>query len=200
MVDSRELIVKSIGRYLQRVHGVSGAAILGDGTVVPILNINDLVVVPLALTEAVAKMAAEARRQATRIVVVDDSVSVRKSLTQLFEDASFEVRAAGDGFDAIRVIQEFKPHAICTDLEMPNMNGLELTQHLRQKDETRQLPIMMITSRSMDKHREQATRVGVDIYVTKPYVDIELLEKMRAAIAESSAKAAAPLHALEVSA
>ena len=200
MVDSRELIVKSIGRYLQRVHGVSGAAILGDGTVVPILNINDLVVVPLALTEAVAKMAAEARRQATRIVVVDDSVSVRKSLTQLFEDASFEVRAAGDGFDAIRVIQEFKPHAICTDLEMPSMNGLELTQHLRQKDETRQLPIMMITSRSMDKHREQATRVGVDIYVTKPYVDIELLEKMRAAIAESSAKAAAPLHALEVSA
>lgn len=200
VVDSRELIVKSIGRYLQRVHGVSGAAILGDGTVVPILNINDLVIVPLALTEAVAKMAAEARRQATRIVVVDDSVSVRKSLTQLFEDASFEVRAAGDGFDAIRVIQEFKPHAICTDLEMPNMNGLELTQHLRRQDETRQLPIMMITSRSMDKHREQATRVGVDIYVTKPYVDIELLEKMRAAIAESSAKAAAPLHAIEVSA
>ncbi len=190
VIDSRELIVKSIGHYLQRVHGVSGAAILGDGTVVPILNIRDLVIDPLAATEAVAKMAEEARRQAKRIVVVDDSVSVRKSLTQLFEDAAFEVRVAGDGLEAIRVIQEFRPHAVCTDLEMPNMNGLELTQHLRQQPATEALPIIMITSRSMAKHREQAARVGVDSYVTKPYVDVELLTNMRSLIDHASVSAA----------
>jgi chemotaxis protein histidine kinase CheA/ActR/RegA family two-component response regulator len=191
VIDSRELIVKSMGRYLQRVHGVSGAALMGDGAVVPILNVKDLVVDPLAMTEAVAKMAAEARRQAKRIVVVDDSVSVRKSLIQLFEDAAFEVRAASDGLEAIRVIESFQPHAVCTDLEMPNMNGLELTQHLRQKSATKALPIMMITSRSMDKHRDQAKRAGVDAYVTKPYVDIELMNQIRGLILQADAVAIA---------
>jgi chemotaxis protein histidine kinase CheA/ActR/RegA family two-component response regulator len=182
VLSSKELIVKSMGRYLQRLHGVAGASIIGDGTVVPILNVHDLIAEPLAITEAMELMAAEARRQAKRIVVVDDSVSVRKSLIQLFEDAAFEVRAAGDGLEAIRLIDSFKPHAVCTDLEMPNMNGLELTQHLRQKDATRDLPIVMITSRSMDKHREQAARAGVDEYVTKPYVDLQLMRTMRALV------------------
>ncbi len=189
VVDSRELIVKNMGRYLQRIHGVSGATLMGDGTVVPMLNMKDLVIDPLAMTEAVAKMAAEARRQAIRIVVVDDSVSVRKSLIQLFEDAAFDVRAASDGLEAIRVIADFHPHAVCTDMEMPNMNGLELTQHLRQKAETKALPIMMITSRSMDKHRDQATRAGVDAYVTKPYVDMELMRQMRSLIDQSASAA-----------
>lgn len=191
VIDSREFIVKSMGHYLRRIHGVAGATLLGDGTVVPILNVPDLVADPLAMTEAVAKMAAEARRQAIRIVVVDDSVSVRKSLMQLFEDAAYDVRAASDGLDAIRVIADFQPHAVCTDMEMPNMNGLELTQHLRQKAETSHLPIMMITSRSMDKHREQAARAGVDAYVTKPYVDIELMRQMRALIEAGTTTVAA---------
>ncbi|NJR71902.1 MAG: response regulator [Gammaproteobacteria bacterium] len=134
VIDSREFIVKSMGHYLRRIHGVAGATLLGDGTVVPILNVLDLVADPLAMTEAVAKMAAEARRQAIRIVVVDDSVSVRKSLIQLFEDGAYDVRAASDGLDAIRVIAEFQPHAVCTDMEMPNMNGLELTQHFTAKN------------------------------------------------------------------
>ena len=182
VIESRELIIKSMGRYLRQVHGVSGASILGDGTIVPILNVNALVAKPLEATEALAKMADEARRQTKRIVVVDDSLSVRKSLTQLFEDAAYEVRTAGDGLEAIRLIDAFMPHAVCTDLEMPNMNGLELTQHLRQKSTTESMPIMMITSRSMDKHRDLAAQAGVDDYVTKPYVDLELMKKMHALI------------------
>jgi chemosensory pili system protein ChpA (sensor histidine kinase/response regulator) len=187
VLDSRELIVKSMGDYLQHVHGVTGASLLGDGTVVPILNVAELVADPLAVSAAAVRMAEEARMQTRRVVVVDDSLSVRKSLIQLFEDAAFEVRAAGDGLEAIRVIDEFQPHAVCTDLEMPNMNGLELTQHLRQKDTTSHLPIVMITSRSMDKHREQAMRAGVDVYVTKPYVDADLLQKMHGVIGEMRA-------------
>jgi CheY-like chemotaxis protein len=182
VLDSRELIVKSLGHFLRRVHGVSGASLLGDGTVVPFLNVQDLLAAPLAITEAVVKLAAEARRQAKRVLVVDDSLSVRKSLIQLFEDAAFEVRAAGDGLDAARVLDQYTPHVICTDLEMPNMNGLEFTQHVRQRAGTRDLPVIMITSRSMDKHREQALAAGVDYYVTKPYTEADLLNVMRDAL------------------
>lgn len=186
VIDSRELIVKSMGKYLRRVHGVSGAAVLGDGTVVPLLNLPELVAAPVAMTAAAARLAAEARRQSKRVLVVDDSLSVRKSLAQLFEDAAFEVRDAGDGLDAIRVMQEFKPHVICTDLEMPNMNGLELAQHVRQSADYATLPIIMITSRSTEKHRNQAMRAGVDYYVTKPYADSDLLAKLREAMSRTA--------------
>ena len=110
---------------------------------------------------------------------MDDSLSVRKGLIQLLQDAGFEVKGAGDGMDAIRVMETFKPHLICTDMEMPNMNGLELAQHLRLEEDTRHLPIIMITSRSMEKHRTQALNAGVDVYLTKPYTEAELLQHVQ---------------------
>jgi CheY-like chemotaxis protein len=113
---------------------------------------------------------------------VDDSLSVRKSLVQLLEDAAYEVKTASDGLEAVRALKGFDPHVICTDLEMPNMNGLELTEHLRLRPETQHLPIIMISSRSMDKHRDQATRAGVDFYVTKPYTDSDLLRQINEAL------------------
>jgi chemotaxis protein histidine kinase CheA/ActR/RegA family two-component response regulator len=182
VVDSRDLIVKNMGRYLPKVHGVSGAALLGDGTVVPLLNVPALLAKPVAVSSAAAQLAQAALKQTRRVLVVDDSLSVRKSLTQLLEDSAYEVAGANDGLDAIRMLENFKPHVICTDLEMPNMNGLELTEHLRRRDDTRELPIIMITSRSMDKHRDQAKRAGVDFYVTKPYTDAELLQQVRQAM------------------
>ncbi len=182
VVDSRDLIVKNMGRYLPNVHGISGAALLGDGTVVPLLNVQELVAKPIVVSSAAAQLAEAAKKQTRRVLVVDDSLSVRKSLTQLLEDSAFEVVGAGDGLDAIRMLETFKPHVICTDLEMPNMNGLELTEHLRRRADTRDLPIIMITSRSMDKHRDQAKRAGVDFYVTKPYTDADLLQQVRMAM------------------
>lgn len=179
IIASRSVMVKTMGKYLARVHGISGVTFLGDGTIVPLLNVPELLAAPIALTSAVAELAAAARRKARRILVVDDSLSVRKALMQLLQDAAFEVRGAGDGMEAIREIESFKPHLVCTDLEMPNMNGLELTQHLRLKEATRHLPIIMITSRSMDKHREQAMRAGVDVYLTKPYTDADLLQQVQ---------------------
>ncbi len=190
VVDSRDLIVKNMGRYLPKVHGVSGAALLGDGTVVPLLNVPALLAKPVAVSSAAAQLAQAALKQTRRVLVVDDSLSVRKSLTQLLEDSAYEVAGANDGLDAIRMLENFKPHVICTDLEMPNMNGLELTEHLRRRDDTRELPIIMITSRSMDKHRDQAKRAGVDFYVTKPYTDAELLQQVRQAM-QTNVKVAA---------
>ena len=181
VIDSRELIVKGMGKYLPRVHGILGATLMGDGAVVPLLNIPELLSEPLAISHAAAELAASARRQVRRVLVVDDSHSVRKSLGQLLTDASFEIATASDGMEAIRMLEKFQPQVICTDLEMPNMNGLELTAHLRQREDTRNIPIIMITSRSMDKHREQAERAGVNFYVTKPYTDVSLLHQINLA-------------------
>ena len=172
-------MVKNMGKYLPRVHGISGVTLLGDGTVVPLLNVSELMASPVEITAAAAELAATARLRTQRILVVDDSLSVRKGLIQLLQDAGFEVKGAGDGMDAIRVLETFKPHLVCTDMEMPNMNGLELTQHLRLEEDTRNLPVIMITSRSMEKHRKQAESAGVDVYMTKPYTDAELLQNVQ---------------------
>lgn len=185
LIDSRSVMVKSMGKYLPRVHGISGVTILGDGTLVPLLNIPELLASPIEVSAA-ADMAAAARRHVRRILVVDDSLSVRKGLMQLLQDAAYEVKGAGDGMDAIRVLKSFDPHLVCTDLEMPNMNGMELAQHLRLDAATQSLPIIMITSRSTDKHREQAMRAGVNIYLTKPYTDNDLLQHVRSALQAGS--------------
>ncbi|MFZ2541619.1 MAG: response regulator [Gallionella sp.] len=191
VVESRSVMVKTMGKFLTKVHGVSGVTLLGDGTLVPLLNVPELLVSPLAITAAAADLAAAARLQSRRVLVVDDSLSVRKGLIQLLQDAAFEVKGAGDGMEAIRLLESFKPHLICTDMEMPNMNGLELTQHLRIKEATRHLPVIMITSRSMDKHREQAMQAGVNIYLTKPYTDADLLQHVHGVLRTGSLSEAA---------
>jgi chemosensory pili system protein ChpA (sensor histidine kinase/response regulator) len=114
---------------------------------------------------------------------VDDSLSVRKTLTQLLVDAGYDVRTARDGFDALDALAREKADIVLTDLEMPNLNGLDLTRRLRQSETWRELPVIMITSRSTDKHRDGAQAVGVSAYLSKPYGDAELLGKMRALLA-----------------
>ncbi len=189
LVDSRSVMVKSIGKYLQHVHGISGVTLLGDGTVVPLLNVPELLAEPVEMTAAaVAELAASARARTKRILVVDDSLSVRRGLVQLLQDAGYEVKGAGDGMDAIRVLASFKPQLVCTDMEMPNMNGLELTEHLRMWEATRDLPVIMITSRSMEKHRQQAMKAGVNAYLTKPYTEAELLGHIQKAFQASGSQ------------
>lgn len=191
LVDSRSVMVKSMGKYLPHVHGISGVTLLGDGTIVPLLNLPELLAEPVevAAAAAAAELAATARLRTKRILVVDDSLSVRRGLIQLLQDAGYEVKGAGDGMDAIRVLASFKPHLVCTDMEMPNMNGLELTEHLRMWEATRDLPVIMITSRSMEKHRQQAMRAGVNAYLTKPYAEADLLQHIQNALQASPTQA-----------
>jgi len=120
------------------------------------------------------------RRQ--RVLVVDDSMSVRRALGTLLEDQGYDVTLARDGLEAVKALEISRPDVLLTDLEMPNMNGLELTAHVRAKNALAELPIIMITSRSMDKHRRQALSVGVNVYLTKPYTDIELLQQVANAV------------------
>ena len=95
------------------------------------------------------------------------------------QDAGYRVEAARDGIEAIDTLRAFKPVVVLTDLEMPNMNGVELTTHIRRREDMKGVPIIMITSRSQDKHRRMAEQAGVDAYITKPYNDGELLETIR---------------------
>jgi chemosensory pili system protein ChpA (sensor histidine kinase/response regulator) len=97
------------------------------------------------------------------------------------------VEASRDGIEAIEALRTFKPRVVLTDLEMPNMNGVELTAHLRGREDMKHVPIIMITSRSQDKHRRMAQEAGVDTYMTKPYNDAELLDAIRQAVSPAVA-------------
>lgn len=182
LIDARDLIAKDLGQLLKGVKGLNGAAVLGDGSVAPLLDIAAMLRAPSAGSGGnfAAGAAEDAQAQRTRIVVVDDSLSVRRLLTQLLQDSGYVVEAAKDGMEAVQVIDTFRPHAVLTDMEMPNMNGLELTVRLRGRQDTRDLPVIMITSRSLEKHRRQAELSGVSVYLTKPYSDHDLLAHLKA--------------------
>jgi chemotaxis protein histidine kinase CheA/CheY-like chemotaxis protein len=182
IVDSRDLVVKSLGPYLPKLNGIVGATILGDGSVAPVLDLPELLRAPVSSqpTSPVARPVAPPLVEAPRpfALAVDDSLSARRSLAQCVQDAGFEVRTARDGLEAIAIIDGRRPDIVLADLEMPRMNGLELTAHLRANPATRDLPVIMITSRSTDKHRREAERAGVNVYLTKPFAEDELLDQI----------------------
>ncbi|MEK7992032.1 MAG: response regulator [Thiotrichaceae bacterium] len=188
LVDTHDLVMKSMGNYVKKIRGVSGASILGDGSLVPLLDLPELLRSPMHsmmnfASDESTDTAVMAGSGAPAIMVVDDSLSVRKSMSLLLEDAGFEVILAKDGLEAIEVMNQQRPKVMLVDMEMPRMNGLELTAHVRANQETGNIPIFMITSRTTEKHREQAKTAGVDHYLTKPYQDTELLDLVDQALA-----------------
>ena len=181
VIDARELILQDIGRLTRRIAGVVGGALRADGKPMFVLDIPSLERAARSTVRVSASLALR-RRQAisrTRILVVDDALSVRRSMEQLLEDAGYEVTSANDGFEALESLRLKPPAIVLTDLEMPNLNGLDLTRRIRELPQFMGLPVVMITSRASDKHRDMATSVGVDLYLTKPYTDAALLEHVR---------------------
>ena len=128
-----------------------------------------------------------AQRQGRKsVLVVDDALTVRNSLQELLTDAGFDTGTAKDGMEAVSMLDTLKPDIVLTDLEMPNMNGIELTSYIRNKEETKNLPVIMITSRSLEKHRALADSAGVNQYITKPYNDNDLLKVINKALATAA--------------
>lgn len=186
LIDSRELLVKSPGRYARHVPGVVGLSILGDGAVAVNLDLGQLLAFRgqrRASDDTPVAAPALPQKTLPGVLIVDDALSVRNTLMQLVQDAGFRAEAARDGLDAIDTLRVFRPDIVLTDLEMPNMNGIELTSHIRGRDDLKGLPVIMITSRSQEKHRRLATQAGVDSYITKPYNDGDLLQTIRQALA-----------------
>jgi chemotaxis protein histidine kinase CheA/ActR/RegA family two-component response regulator len=188
VVEARELILQDVGRLTRRIAGVVGGAIQGDGRPLFLLDVPSLERAALSTLRVVASSALRRRLavQRTRVLVVDDALSVRRSMQQLLEDAGYDVSTANDGFDALEHMRRSLPALVLTDLEMPNLNGLELTKRIREVPQWMSLPVVMITSRASDKHRDLATEAGVDLYLTKPYTDADLLSQVRRLTAQDA--------------
>ncbi|SDU98387.1 Hpt domain-containing protein [Pseudomonas sihuiensis] len=185
LAGSREIVVKSLGPQFAGVHGISGATILGDGRVVVILDLLATIRVRHAhlqnqLTPRLAsRQAANEEVEADRpplVMVVDDSVTVRKVTSRLLERNGMNVVTAKDGVDAIAQLQEHKPDIMLLDIEMPRMDGFEVATLVRHDERLKDLPIIMITSRTGEKHRERAMAIGVNQYLGKPYQESLLLD------------------------
>jgi chemosensory pili system protein ChpA (sensor histidine kinase/response regulator) len=120
------------------------------------------------------------------VMVVDDSITVRKVTTRLLERNDMNVIAAKDGVDAVAKLQEHVPDIMLLDIEMPRMDGFELATHVRNEARLRDIPIIMITSRTGDKHRQRAMQIGVNRYLGKPFQESELLENINGLLEELS--------------
>ena len=189
VLGNREVVIKNIGPQLARVAGIAGATVLGSGEIVLILNPVALAQRPRAASApgiaatATAPVAAAARRT---VMVVDDSLTVRKVTQRLLEREGYRVVLAKDGVDALEQMQDVRPDLMLVDIEMPRMDGFDLTRNVRGDEATRAIPIIMITSRSADKHRNYALQLGVNAYFGKPFQEAALLAAMDGLLAQPS--------------
>jgi chemosensory pili system protein ChpA (sensor histidine kinase/response regulator) len=177
---SREIVVKSLGPQFAGVSGVSGATLLGDGSVVVILDLPGLIRRRAHDRDAAAEvLPLKHDRSGLCVMVVDDSVTVRKVTSRLLERQGFEVLLAKDGVEAVAQLQERRPDVMLLDIEMPRMDGFEVAQHVRHDERYSALPIIMISSRTGQKHRDRATQIGVDRFLGKPFQESDLLASIQ---------------------
>jgi len=177
--------VKSLGAQFAGVQGISGATILGDGRVVFILDLpahiralHGRLQAQQAAGQNAPKFIEVEQARPLLVMVVDDSVTVRKVTSRLLERNGMNVLTAKDGIDAMALLQENTPDILLLDIEMPRMDGFEVASKIRNDDRLKDLPIIMITSRSGQKHRDHAMAIGVNDYLSKPYQESVLLESI----------------------
>ena len=179
---NQEVVVKNVGPQVARVRGVAGATVLGSGEIVLIIN-------PVALAQAAGAgfdligpasglLPPTAIAMPRIVMVVDDSLTVRKVTSRLLTREGYQVVLAKDGVDALRQLQDTIPDVMLVDIEMPRMDGFDLTRNVRADERYRHIPIVIITSRTADKHRDYAMSLGVNAYLGKPYGEEELLAQI----------------------
>jgi chemosensory pili system protein ChpA (sensor histidine kinase/response regulator) len=194
LVGNQEIVVKNVGPQVARVPGVSGATVLADGSIVLILNpvalasrvrtsaarLGATMVVKLGATAALAAQGIDTtagpKHAGQVVMVVDDSLTVRKITSRLLEREGYTVLTAKDGVDALEQMREQLPGVMLVDIEMPRMDGFDLTRNVRGDPRTQAIPIIIISSRTADKHRNQAVSLGVNAFLGKPYQESELLQ------------------------
>lgn len=188
LLEARDVVVKNLSSVLKRARGITGATLMGDGSVVLIVNPSELAEETRRQIPT-RKMRRETPDQTRTldIMIVDDSLSVRRVLTNLIQKQGWNVTAAKDGLDALEQIQRLtkQPDVVLMDVEMPRMDGYELTSALRNDTAFRRLPIVMLTSRSGEKHRAKAFELGVNEYLIKPYQEETLLNVVKRVVREN---------------
>src|SRR5688572_15666152 len=181
VLGSREIVVKPVGPQVNSIPGIFGATIMGDGRVVVILDVAPLVRRQVALdrdAEPVAPAPAPVAQRVPVVMVVDDSITMRKVTGRVLERHGMEVMTAKDGVDAIEKMAERIPDLMLLDIEMPRMDGYELAQNMKSDARMKDVPIIMITSRTGEKHRQRAFDIGVNRYLGKPYQEVELMRNV----------------------
>ena len=174
----QDVVVKDVGAQLSRMPGIVGATVLGQGDIVLIID-------PVQIDQAVRR-SSEGRAVPTvmqparmvlapTVMVVDDSVTVRKVTQRLLQREGYTVLLARDGLDALQQLEDTRPDILLLDIEMPRMDGFELLSRLREQTRLANIPVVMISSRTAEKHREHAAALGVQAFLGKPYDEAELL-------------------------
>jgi chemosensory pili system protein ChpA (sensor histidine kinase/response regulator) len=184
VLGNREIVVKPVGPQVASLPGIFGATIMGDGSVVVILDVAPLVRRQATLPRDLAPAPKVEQRRVPLVMVVDDSVTMRKVTGRVLERHNFEVMTAKDGVDALERLGERVPDLMLLDIEMPRMDGYELATEMKADGRLRDIPIMMITSRTGEKHRQRAFDIGVNRYLGKPYQEHELLRNVFELLAE----------------
>lgn len=185
LLGKEEIVIKSLGAFLEGIGPFSGATISGEGRVILLLD-------PTLLREAAAAgpaglpsepaRAVDPSDEGPRVMLVDDSVSIRKFVGQMLEKSGFRVLTAVDGQDALQQLVDQSVDVIVTDLEMPRVNGYALIEDLRRRSATREVPVIVLTTRAGDKHVRLAQRLGVRHYVAKPVEEQGFVRLVRSAV------------------
>ena len=179
VIRSEEIVIKPLGRPLDKIKGLLGASILGNGQLVTILDL------PYLLARSPKQKQKEEppkeRSSELSIMVVDDSPSVRLMTSKVIKGAGWNVVTAKDGVDALEILRASNelPAVILSDIEMPRMGGFELVSSLKEDETLKAIPVIVISSRAGDKHRDKAFDAGVAEYLVKPYSEWELIQKIK---------------------
>src|SRR5579859_523348 len=176
VVGEQEIVVKPLPYPLVRVRHIAGATILGSGRIVPILNVADLLRgAARSVPTFVAPPVAEPQRKQQRVLVADDSLTTRTMERYILEAAGYEVELAGDGAEALALLQERGCDVLVSDIEMPGLDGIELTARVRAEPRLRDLPIILVTSLDSATDRERGLQAGADAYIVKTSFDQDQL-------------------------
>lgn len=187
IIGNQEIVMKPIGSQLARVPGITGATVLGDGKIVLIVN-------PVQMANREVIVVSQAKMLPTEtapivkptVMVVDDSLTMRKVLSRSLEREGYLVITAKDGMDALQVLQETRPDIILLDIEMPRMDGFEFARNVRGDATTAGIPIIMISSRTAEKHQNRAKELGVNAFLGKPVQDDDLFTEINIQLGESA--------------
>jgi len=185
IIGREEIVVKSLGDYLKGIKLFSGATISGDGNVRLIINIASLfgdeavVTAKASIGAAKAAPVPEVLKRKPKVLVVDDSISIRKYVQRFLDRTGYEVEVASDGMEALNTMGRMKFDAVITDLEMPVMHGYDLMSEMKKNPELMNIPIIVLTSRAGDKHRQKAMEMGAQDYLVKPFEEQEMVGALK---------------------
>jgi two-component system chemotaxis sensor kinase CheA len=183
IIDEEEVLVKSFNKHLKRIRNISGATVLGSGKVIPILNVSDLLKSAIKETSsAVQQIDIEKEKGKKSVLVVEDSITSRMLLKNILETAGYDVETAIDGLDGFTKLKEENFDLVLSDVDMPRMNGFDLTSKIRSDEILLEKPIVLVTSLSKQEDRERGMEVGANAYIVKSSFDqsnlLEVIDRL----------------------